>query len=151
MYSSRLLQSTRADPPTTYYIDLHERNGHAGELDGPNSVRATLDQLRPHRIMHGVRAIEDPELVERLREERICLDVCPTSNLALGVVDELRAHPLLTVSRFARAVWPILGHRLPVYWPGWRSIRQLGARRGRDENKSQHLHTSLSTIWTTCS
>ena len=67
---------------------------HAGELAGPESVQGALDQLKAHRIQHGVRAIEDPALVERLALAGVCLDVCPTSNLLLGVVSDLAAHPL---------------------------------------------------------
>lgn len=67
---------------------------HAGELAGPDSVRGCLDALGATRIQHGVRAVEEPALVERLARERVCLDVCPTSNLLLGVVDDLAAHPL---------------------------------------------------------
>ena len=68
---------------------------HAGELDGPESVRATLDHLRPERIGHGVRAIEDPALVERLAEEEIVLEVCPGSNLALSLYPSAAEHPIL--------------------------------------------------------
>jgi adenosine deaminase len=67
---------------------------HAGELVGPESVVGALDTLQARRIAHGVRAIEDPELVARLVAEQICLDVCPTSNLLLSVVPSLDAHPL---------------------------------------------------------
>jgi adenosine deaminase len=66
---------------------------HAGEHAGPESVRAALDALGARRIQHGVRAIEDPDLVRRLVDERVCLDVCPTSNVRLGVVPSLEAHP----------------------------------------------------------
>jgi adenosine deaminase len=57
-------------------------------------VREVLDQLKVKRIEHGVRSIEDPELVERLVREGIALDVCPISNLKLAVVPSLRDHPL---------------------------------------------------------
>jgi adenosine deaminase len=67
---------------------------HAGELAGPASVRAALDVLGARRIAHGVRAIEDPALLARLAAEGVVLDVCPTSNVALGVVASLSAHPL---------------------------------------------------------
>ncbi len=67
---------------------------HAGELCGPESVRAALDALGADRIQHGVRAIEDPALVTRLAADGVCLDVCPTSNLSLGVVDRMADHPL---------------------------------------------------------
>ena len=67
---------------------------HAGEHGGPDSVRGALDALGAHRIQHGVRSVEDAELVRRLAGEQICLDVCPTSNVSLSVVSALRAHPL---------------------------------------------------------
>jgi len=67
---------------------------HAGELDGPSSVRGALGALGADRILHGVRSVEDPELVAELAERGTCLDVCPTSNLLLGVVPALADHPL---------------------------------------------------------
>jgi len=67
---------------------------HAGELDGPESIRGALDVLGAKRIQHGVRAVEDPELVARLADEGICCDVCPTSNVLLSVVPSLAEHPL---------------------------------------------------------
>lgn len=67
---------------------------HAGETVGPESVRGALEWLHPVRIEHGVRAMEDPELVEILRERQMPLDVCPTSNICLKVYPSLEAHPL---------------------------------------------------------
>ena len=67
---------------------------HAGEHGGPESVRGALDALGAERIAHGVRAIEDADLVARIAAEGICLDVCPTSNLLLSVVPDLASHPL---------------------------------------------------------
>jgi adenosine deaminase len=67
---------------------------HAGEHGGPDSVRGALDHLGATRIQHGVRAVEDDDLVRRLADQGVCLDVCPTSNVAMGVVPELGAHPL---------------------------------------------------------
>ncbi len=67
---------------------------HAGELSGPASVRGALDALGADRVQHGVRAVEDPELVKRLADEGVCCDVCPTSNLLLSVVPSLAQHPL---------------------------------------------------------
>ena len=49
------------------------------------------------RIQHGVRAVEDPAVVELLVERGICLDVCPTSNVTLGVYTSLERHPLATL------------------------------------------------------
>ncbi|HEX3489603.1 MAG TPA: adenosine deaminase [Streptosporangiaceae bacterium] len=67
---------------------------HAGEAAGPASVRGALDVLHAVRIRHGIRAIEEPELVAELAERRIVLDVCPISNLRTGVVPALADHPL---------------------------------------------------------
>ena len=77
---------------------------HAGEHAGPASVRAALDALGARRIAHGVRAIEDPALVRRLADERVCLDVCPTSNVQLGVTPSLADHPLPALLRAGVAV-----------------------------------------------
>jgi adenosine deaminase len=67
---------------------------HAGETVGPESVRGALEWLHPYRILHGVRALEDPALVEELRERQIPLDACPTSNICLKVYPSLEEHPL---------------------------------------------------------
>ena len=67
---------------------------HAGEEGGPEYVREALDKLRVERVDHGVRSMEDPGLVARLRDERIALTVCPLSNVALRVVPALDGHML---------------------------------------------------------
>ncbi|WP_049556834.1 adenosine deaminase [Nonomuraea sp. SBT364] len=70
------------------------RVAHAGEEGGPDYVWEALDILRVERIDHGIRAMEDPELVARLRDERIPLTVCPLSNVRLRAVPSLRDHIL---------------------------------------------------------
>ena len=67
---------------------------HAGETGDAASVSEALDHLRPHRIAHGIGAATDPALMQRLVDEKIPLDVCPTSNLETGVVADVAAHPL---------------------------------------------------------
>ncbi|MXN66437.1 adenosine deaminase [Stappia sp. GBMRC 2046] len=72
---------------------------HAGEIGGPESVTAALDFLRVKRIGHGVKAIEDKALVERIAEEGVVLEVCPGSNIALGLYSNLRFHPVNLLRR----------------------------------------------------
>ena len=72
---------------------------HAGEWGGPASVRDALSALKVERIGHGVRAIEDLALVDELAERGIVLEVCPGSNLALGLYKDLRAHPISDLHR----------------------------------------------------
>ncbi|MGR3270375.1 adenosine deaminase [Thalassococcus profundi] len=82
-----------------YSFDMAREAGlrlttHAGEWRGPKEVRAALDDLRVERIGHGVRAIEDLGLVDRLAEDGIVLEVCPGSNVSLGVYPKLSDHPI---------------------------------------------------------
>jgi adenosine deaminase len=70
---------------------------HGGELAGPASVAACLDILHANRIGHGVRATEDPALVERLAAKGVACEVCPASNVALGVAATPRDVPLRTL------------------------------------------------------
>lgn len=67
---------------------------HAGELAGWQSVAEALDHIRPARIGHGVRAIENPDLVRRIADEGIVLECCPGSNIALQVFADYAAHPV---------------------------------------------------------
>ena len=89
------------NPPERFarYFDRARRAGlrstpHAGEIVGPESVWGAIRSLGADRIGHGVRSIEDPALVEHLAEHRIALEICPTSNLRLGVYASLQEHPL---------------------------------------------------------
>lgn len=66
---------------------------HAGEAKGAESVWETLQHFHPSRIGHGVRSIEDHELIAFLQEKNIHLEVCPTSNVQTNVVDEIKNHP----------------------------------------------------------
>jgi adenosine deaminase len=67
---------------------------HAGETEGPASIRGALRALDAVRIGHGVRCLEDADLVAELRERQIPLEVCPTSNVCLGVAPSFAEHPL---------------------------------------------------------
>ncbi len=67
---------------------------HAGEFAGPASIWTSLYHLGAHRIGHGIRAVEDRELLAYLREKQITLEICPSSNLRLGLSSALTSHPL---------------------------------------------------------
>ena len=67
---------------------------HGGELSGPASVRDCLDDLHARRVGHGVRAAEDPRLLRRLADKGITCEVCPASNVALGVYEKPEDVPL---------------------------------------------------------
>jgi len=66
---------------------------HAGELAGWESVAAALDHIRPARLGHGVRAVENPDLVRRIATEGVVLECCPGSNIALGLYAGVDGHP----------------------------------------------------------
>jgi adenosine deaminase len=81
------------------------RTAHAGEACGPESVWETLRLLQPTRIGHGVRSIEDPELVQYLRQHRIHLEICPSSNVQIvPEIADMAHHP---IDRLYRAQVPL--------------------------------------------
>ena len=71
---------------------LH-RVAHAGEQCGPESIRAALGDCDPERLGHGIRVVDDAELLARLVESRLPVEVCPSSNVRLGYAEDLAAHP----------------------------------------------------------
>ncbi len=96
------LDSSERGRPAEMFEEAYERArrlglravAHAGEEGPPEYVVAALDVLGAERIDHGVRSMEDPDLVARLARDQVPLTVCPLSNVALRVVDDLSAHPL---------------------------------------------------------
>jgi adenosine deaminase len=69
-------------------------SAHAGEGAGPESIWGVIKALRVDRIGHGTRAIEDPELVNYLKENKIPIELCPISNVRTGIIKELKEHPI---------------------------------------------------------
>jgi adenosine deaminase len=67
---------------------------HAGEGGGPDSIREAIHVGHAERLGHGIRVLDDPALVDELRERALPLEVCPSSNVALGFVPAFNAHPL---------------------------------------------------------
>ncbi|MEH6546606.1 MAG: adenosine deaminase [Sneathiella sp.] len=71
----------------------YQTTNHAGEFGGPESIRASLDHLPITRIGHGVRAIEDGELLQEIADRRIPLELCPGSNISTGLFEDRKLHP----------------------------------------------------------
>ncbi|PZM16034.1 adenosine deaminase [Rhizobium tubonense] len=91
---------------------------HAGEICGAFSVADAIDLVKPSRIGHGVRAVEDADLVKRLADLGTVLEVCPGSNIALGVFPDFASHPL-------------------------RALRDAGVRVTLNSDDPPFFHTSL--------
>lgn len=96
------LDSAEVGHPPSKFAEVFQRArelglravAHAGEEGPPEYVREALDVLGVQRIDHGIRSLEDPELVERLRREQVPLTVCPLSNVRLGAFDDISRHTL---------------------------------------------------------
>ncbi|MBB3182743.1 adenosine deaminase [Halomonas fontilapidosi] len=96
------LDSAERGNPPAKFVEVFERArqlgiarvAHAGEEGPPAYIREALDLLDVSRIDHGVRCLEDPDLVARLRDEGVVLTVCPLSNVRLRVVERMTDHPL---------------------------------------------------------
>jgi adenosine deaminase len=104
---------------------------HAGELLGPSSVRQSLEELHADRLGHGVRVAEDRGLLDRLVARGVALEVCPVSNVALGVYSDLSSVPLPTLLEAGATVAlgaddPLLfGSRLAAQYATMRAAHML--------------------------
>ena len=67
---------------------------HAGETGAPSEVVDALDVLGANRIGHGIASAKDPAVLDRVVRDQVVLEVCPSSNVVIGVVESLEAHPL---------------------------------------------------------
>ncbi len=104
---------------------------HGGELRGPEHVRVCLDELHAHRLGHGVRTAEDPALLDRVVQAGVALEVCPVSNVSLGVYPDLTSVPLPTLLAAGATVAlgaddPLLfGSRLAAQYATMRAAHDL--------------------------
>jgi len=104
---------------------------HGGELRGPEHVRVCVDDLHAHRLGHGIRTAEDPELLARVVDAGIPLEVCPVSNVALGVYSDLSSVPLPSLLEAGATVAlgaddPLLfGSRLAAQYATMRAAHDL--------------------------
>lgn len=119
------LDSAETGNPPSKFVEVYERArslglravAHAGE-EGPAAyVVEALDRLKVERIDHGVHAIDDPALVQRLAQERVPLTVCPLSNIRLCVYPDMRAHPIQRL--FEAGVVVTVNSDDPAYFGGY--------------------------------
>jgi adenosine deaminase len=98
---------------------------HAGEADGVQSVWDAINLLGVRRIAHGIRALEDPALIERLQQGDVVLEICPTSNVRTGVVPDLASHPFRRLYELGVAVTVNSDDPLPFFTTIEREYRLL--------------------------
>ena len=101
---------------------------HAGEEGPPEYIWQALDDLKVSRVDHGVRCVEDPKLVERLREEQIPLTVCPLSNVKLRVFDSIQDHNLKRMLELGLRV--TVNSDDPAYFGGYMDENFEAVRKG---------------------
>jgi adenosine deaminase len=104
---------------------------HSGELLGPEHVRQTMEHLQPNRLGHGVRSAENPEMLGRIVDAGVALEVCPASNVALGVYPTMAEVPLKALIRSGARIAlgaddPLLfGPRLAEQYEAARNVHGL--------------------------
>jgi adenosine deaminase len=99
---------------------------HAGELAGWESVAAALDHIRPSRIGHGVRAIENPDIVKRIADEGVLLEICPVSNIELKLFDGFDSHPF-PMLRAAGCKVTLSSDDPPYFWTSLKREYEVAA------------------------
>jgi adenosine deaminase len=132
------LDSAERDNPPRNFVGLYDRArqaglkcvAHAGEEGPPDYIREALDLLDVDRIDHGIRCMEDEELVDRLVAEQVPLTVCPLSNVRLRAVDTLAEHPLPQMLQ--RGLNVSVNSDDPAYFGGYidENFRQVSAAFG---------------------
>jgi adenosine deaminase len=135
------LDSSEVGNPPKKFVDVFDRArdegfltvAHAGEEGPPEYIWEALDLLRVRRIDHGVRCLEDPRLVERLRADDVPLTVCPLSNVKLGVFERIEDHNLKTLLNHGLHV--TVNSDDPAYFGGYLTDNFLAAHEalGLDE------------------
>jgi adenosine deaminase len=128
------LDSAEVGFPPSLFTDVYARASaeglrlvaHAGEEGGPDYVREAVELLKVERVDHGVRSIEDPSLVELLRDRQIPLTVCPLSNVALRVIDTIGEHVL--PSMLSAGLLACVNSDDPAYFGGYVDDNLLAVR-----------------------
>lgn len=141
------LDSAEVGHPPSMFTEVFDRAGaeglhrvaHAGEEGPPSYVWEALDLLGAERIDHGVRSLEDDELVARLVRQATPLTVCPLSNVRLKVIDDLARHPLPEMMRRGLAV--TVNSDDPAYFGGYLDDNMAALREscGIDDTLAEQL------------
>ncbi|MCP4330671.1 MAG: adenosine deaminase [Alphaproteobacteria bacterium] len=137
------LDSAEAGHPPAKFTHVFERArqeglltvAHAGEEGPPPYIREALDLLHVRRIDHGVRAMEDVRLVERLVEEQVPLTVCPLSNVRLAVFDRIEDHPLRAMME--RGLMVTINSDDPPYFGGYVNANYRAVHRALGMTRDQ--------------
>lgn len=117
---------------------------HAGEEGPPDYIWEALDALKVVRIDHGVRCLEDPKLVARLREEQIPLTVCPLSNIALCVFDSMEQHNFRELLKAGLCV--TINSDDPAYFGGYMNDNYLATQKALDLSASELISVTRNAF-----
>jgi adenosine deaminase len=146
------LDSSERGHPPEKFTDVFARAraeglfvvAHAGEEGPPEYVWQALDTLRASRIDHGVRALEDAALVERLRAERVPLTVCPLSNVKLRVFDSIQEHNLPELLDADLCV--TINSDDPAYFGGYINENFIAVQEAFDLTKEEVLNLARNSF-----
>lgn len=96
LYGNELASPIKRFVPIYRFAKEHglKRKAHVGELGTASDVKEAVELLDLQAVQHGVSSAQDPSVMEYLRSRGVALNVCPQSNLAIGVVDDIREHPI---------------------------------------------------------
>ena len=146
------LDSSEAGHPPRKFVRVFARArehgfrvvAHAGEEGPPEYVREALDLLGAERIDHGVRSIEDAELMERLAREQIPLTVCPLSNVKLRVFPSMAEHNLKQMLDAGLVV--TVNSDDPAYFPGYMNENLIATQQAAALDQSQIVQLTLNAL-----
>lgn len=146
------LDSSEAGFPPELFAEAYRRAGelglrrvaHAGEEGPADYVRSALDVLGVARVDHGVRSIDDPDLVARLAADRVPLTMCPLSNRKLQVTPDLRTHPLQRLLEAGVVV--TVNSDDPSYFGGYVVDNYLAIARALDLDRDDIVRLAANSI-----
>jgi adenosine deaminase len=121
------------------------RVAHAGEEGPPEYIRQALDELGAERIDHGVRCMEDPGLVRRLREEQVPLTVCPLSNVRLRVFPSVEEHPVKRM--LGEGLRVTVNSDDPAYFGGYVADNYSAVRDGLGFAREEFRAVAENSFW----